>query len=134
MEALRASGARLAFVTPSNQFPLGGVMPLETRIQVIDWARANEAYVIEDDYCREFNYVSAPIPSLQSLDVHGRVIYLGTLSKVLSPALRMSYLVLPDALLDRWHELFANRYCAVPWLMQKEGPHESGHHEVTGRD
>lgn len=117
--ALDESGAALAFCTPSNQFPTGITMPLSCRIHAIEWARRERAYILEDDYCREFRYESRPIPSLQSLDNHDRVVYMGTLSKVLSPALRMSYLVLPPALLERWHETFANYYCPVPWLSQE---------------
>ena len=67
----------------------------------------------------ELTYTERPIPSLQSLDTRNRVIYMGTFSKVLSPALRMSYLVLPPQLLDRWREKFARHYCPVPWLSQK---------------
>lgn len=117
--SLYASGAKLVFCTPSNQFPLGMTMPLSMRVRLIKWAAERDGYILEDDYCREFRYTERPIPSLQSLDTRNRVIYMGTFSKVLSPALRMSYLVLPPQLLDRWREKFARHYCPVPWLSQK---------------
>jgi len=117
-EFLGASGAKLAFVTPSNQFPLGYIMPLATRLQVIGWAREHDSYVIEDDYCCEFRYGSNPVPSLQSLDPD-HVIYLGTMSKILTPAVRMSYLVLPPALAARWHEMRRHEFCSLPWLPQE---------------
>lgn len=119
VSSLYTSGAKLAFCTPSNQFPLGMTMPLPMRVRLIEWAAERDGYILEDDYCREFRYTERPIPSLQSLDTRNRVIYMGTFSKVLSPALRMSYLVLPPQLLDRWREKFARHYCPVPWLSQK---------------
>lgn len=117
-EALEQSGAKLVFCTPSNQFPTGDIMPLCMRLSTIAWAQEHDGYILEDDYCREFRYDSRPIPSLQSLDDHERVVYMGTFSKVLSPALRISYLVLPFPLLRRWRKAYANYYCPVPWLSQ----------------
>ncbi|PHK94864.1 GntR family transcriptional regulator, partial [Pseudoroseomonas rhizosphaerae] len=90
--------ARLAYVTPSHQFPLGGVMPAGRRRSLLAWARAAGAHVIEDDYDSEYRFDIAPIPPLQALDEAGRVIYLGTVSKTLSPTLRLGYLVVPAAL------------------------------------
>ncbi len=119
IDALHASKAKLLFCTPSNQFPIGLTMPLSMRVRLIEWAAAHDGYIFEDDYCREFRYGQRPIPSLQSLDTRNRVIYMGTFSKVLSPALRMSYAILPPQLLDRWREKFARHYCPVPWLSQK---------------
>lgn len=119
VSSLYTSGAKLAFCTPSNQFPLGMTMPLPMRVRLIEWTAERDGYILEDDYCREFRYTERPIPSLQSLDTRNRVIYMGTFSKVLSPALRMSYLILPPQLLDRWREKFARHYCPVPWLSQK---------------
>ncbi len=92
--------ARLAFVTPSHQFPLGGVMSAGRRRELLAWAGRTGAYVIEDDYDGEYRFDISPIPSLQSLDEAGRVIYLGTVSKTLSPALRLGYLVVPGTLSD----------------------------------
>lgn len=89
---------RLAYTTPSHQFPLGGVMSVGRRWELLVWAQQCDAYVIEDDYDSEYRYDIAPIPPLQSLDDEGRVIYLGTFSKTLSPTLRLGYLVLPRPL------------------------------------
>lgn len=90
--------ARLAYVTPSHQYPLGGVMPIGRRHQLLAWARKNDAYVIEDDYDSEYRYDTKPIPPLQALEGSDNVIYLGTVSKTLSPTLRIGYLVVPGAL------------------------------------
>ena len=90
--------ARLVFVTPSNQFPSGGALPFSRRLALLQWGRDHEALIIEDDYDGELRYDSRPLAALQGLDEDGRVIYLGTFSKVLFPALRLSYVVLPPAL------------------------------------
>lgn len=92
--------ARLLFVTPSNQFPRGGSMPLARRLALLQWAHAHEALIIEDDYDGELRYDGRPLAALQGLDEEGRVVYLGTFSKVLFPALRLAYVVLPPALVD----------------------------------
>ena len=119
IDAFETSGARLAYTTPSNQFPLGLVMAKETRFRLIEWAFSNDAYIIEDDYCYEFNYRTQPLPALQTLDTRERVVYMGTFSKSLSPALRVNYLVLPYPLLERWKDVFSNAYPAAPWLIQE---------------
>lgn len=93
------SRARFAFVTPSNQFPRGGAMPLGRRLALLRWAKANDALVLEDDYDGELRYSGHPLAALQGLDRDGRVVYLGTFSKVLFPALRLGYVVLPLTLL-----------------------------------
>lgn len=89
---------RLAYVTPSHQFPLGGVLPIGRRLDLLQWARRHAAWIIEDDYDGEFRYGQRPIDALQSIDADGRVIYIGTVSKALSPQLRLGYLVLPPEL------------------------------------
>jgi len=93
------SQARFAFVTPSNQFPKGGTMPLERRLALLQWAQEHEALILEDDYDGELRYSYHPLAALQGLDKDGRVVYLGTFSKVLFPALRLGYIVLPTILL-----------------------------------
>lgn len=90
--------ARLAFVTPSNQFPRGGTMSLPRRLALLQWAHDHKAYIIEDDYDSELRYDGHPLAALQGLDESGHVIYLGTFSKVLFPALRLGYIVLPPSL------------------------------------
>ncbi|MDR2106727.1 MAG: PLP-dependent aminotransferase family protein [Coriobacteriales bacterium] len=118
IDGLYHSHARLAYVTPSSQFPTGQILQQGARQRLLKWASTEDAYLIEDDYCREFRYTARPLPSLQSLDRDERVIYLGTFSKALAPALRMNYLVLPPDLLFQWHKLFENHYPEVPWLSQ----------------
>ncbi|VTR26165.1 transcriptional regulator [Actinobacillus pleuropneumoniae] len=98
LDRLEQSHAELVYVTPSHQFPTGTIMPYPERERLLEWANAKNAYIIEDDYDGEFRYQGKPIASLQGLDDNGRVIYAGTFSKVLTPALRMNYLVLPQAL------------------------------------
>ena len=96
----RAPRARVAYVSPSHQFPLGATMSLARRLALLEWAGNSGAWVLEDDYDSEFRYVGAPIPSLQGLDSRDRVIYLGTFSKTMFPALRLGYLIVPPALID----------------------------------
>lgn len=110
-----SAGARMACVTPCHQFPTGVIMPLARRLALLDWAVRTDAWIIEDDYVSEFRYEGRPIEAMQALDVSGRVIYVGTFSKVLYPALRLAYLVLPPALVDpviaaKWA---SDRYSAV---------------------
>ena len=103
---LRKSGAKVAYVTPSHQFPFGIVMPISRRMELIEWARQENGFIIEDDYDGEFRYQGKPIPSLQGLDNHGNVIYVGTFSKSLIPSIRLSYMVLPPSLLALYKEKF----------------------------
>jgi GntR family transcriptional regulator/MocR family aminotransferase len=93
-----APQARLAFVTPSHQFPLGVTMSMARRLSLLEWASAAGAWIVEDDYDSEFRYVGRPLAALQGIDWANRVIYLGTVSKVLFPALRLGYLVVPPDL------------------------------------
>jgi GntR family transcriptional regulator/MocR family aminotransferase len=105
----RGTAARAVYVTPSHQFPLGVTMSVSRRLQLLEWARKAGAWVVEDDYNSEYRYESQPVGALQGLDVDARVIYVGTFSKVLSPALRMGYLVVPEDL--------APRFRLVRWAM-----------------
>jgi GntR family transcriptional regulator / MocR family aminotransferase len=93
-----AREARLVHVTPSHQYPLGSVMSLSRRLALLEWAERRGAFVVEDDYDGEFRFQGRPLAPLQALDRGGRVIYLGTFSKVMFPALRLGYLVLPPSL------------------------------------
>ncbi|MEK5061454.1 GntR family transcriptional regulator [Paenibacillus sp. FSL H7-0326] len=100
------SDVKAVYVTPSHQYPTGTIMPVSRRLDLINWARETDGYIIEDDYDSEFRYESKPIPSLQSLDCYGNVIYLGTFAKSLIPSLRITYLVLPSKLLSIYKEKF----------------------------
>jgi GntR family transcriptional regulator/MocR family aminotransferase len=106
----RAPRARLAIVTPSHQCPLGVTLSLPRRLELLAWAAKTRAWIVEDDYDSEFRYLGRPLPALKSLDDTGRVLYAGSFSKVLSPGLRLGYLVMPMSAVDRFHraaELFA---------------------------
>jgi GntR family transcriptional regulator/MocR family aminotransferase len=91
-------GARIAFVTPSHQFPTGAILPLARRLALVDWARRTDALVVEDDYDGEFRYEDQALQSLQGLDTEGRVIYLGTFSRTVFASLRLGYLIVPKSL------------------------------------
>jgi GntR family transcriptional regulator/MocR family aminotransferase len=92
--------ARLVYVTPSHQYPLGVTMSLARRLGLLEWARQKDAFIIEDDYNSEYRYAGRPLPSLQGLDRDGRVIYVGTFSKTIFPALRLGYLVVLTDLIE----------------------------------
>ena len=91
--------ARIAFVTPSHQLPTGAILPLKRRLALLEWAKRADAVVIEDDYDGEFRYEGQPVESMQGLDADGRVIYLGTFSRTIFPALRLGYLIAPKSLM-----------------------------------
>jgi GntR family transcriptional regulator/MocR family aminotransferase len=92
--------AKMAFLTPSHQYPLGMTMSLERRKKWLAWAESNSAWIIEDDFDSEFRYAGRPEPAMQGLDQSGRVIYLGTFSKTLLPSLRLGFVVLPECLVQ----------------------------------
>lgn len=98
--ALSALGPRVraAYVTPSHQYPLGVSMTAARRLALLEWAERSGAWLLEDDYDSEYRYVSRPLGALQGIDTHGRVIYVGTFSKVLFPSIRVGYLVVPPSL------------------------------------
>ena len=100
VHALPRRGVRLVHVTPSHQFPSGAVLSLERRIALLDYAAQRDCWIVEDDYDGEFRYDGVAIPALRSLDVRGRVLYVGSFSKVLFPGLRLGYLVCPRGLRD----------------------------------
>lgn len=105
VEALRKSRARAAYVMPSHQYPTGIVMPIGRRMELLRWAEEKEdRYLIEDDYDSEFRYRGKPIPSLQASDRAGKVIYMGTFSKSIAPAIRVGYMVLPERLLEAYRK------------------------------
>lgn len=111
--------ARLALIAPSHQYPLGITMSLERRMAVLDWVRRVDGFIIEDDYDGEYRYDTAPLPALASLDPDGnRVLYVGTLSKVLCPSLRLGFLIVPQALVEAASQVRAALDRGVPTLIQ----------------
>lgn len=120
IQNLLKSQANIVCVTPSHQFPTGNIMPVNRRIQLLNWAHEkDERYIIEDDYDSEFKYGGKPIPSLQGLDMGRKVIYIGAFSKSLTPALRISYMVMPEILLEEYKEKLNFYICPVPTIEQK---------------
>jgi GntR family transcriptional regulator/MocR family aminotransferase len=100
--------ASLVFVTPSHQFPTGAILPLARRLELLDWARRKNSVIVEDDYDGEFHYEGRPLESLQGLDTEGRIVYLGTFSRTVFPALRIGYVIVPKSL--------APAFTAAKWL------------------
>lgn len=119
VEALTGSGAEIAYVMPSHQYPLGIVMPIQRRMELLRWAARGERYIIEDDYDSEFRYKGKPIPALQGFDGNGTVIYLGTFSRSIAPAIRMSYMVLPEKLLRLYQREYQFLSSTVPKVDQR---------------
>ena len=103
---LKKSKADIAFVMPSHQYPLGIIMPIKRRMELLKWAEEEAGrYIIEDDYDSELKFTGKPIPSLQGIDTAGKVAYIGTFSRSIAPSVRIAYLVLPPALLQRYQTL-----------------------------
>ena len=120
IEAVRRENADILYVMPSHQFPLGTVMPLKQRLELLKWASEKEGrYLIEDDHDSEYRYKGKPIPSLQSIDHEEKVIYLGTFSKSIAPSLRISYMVLPQHLLKNYQN-FCGFYSTTVSKIQQE--------------
>ena len=111
----RCPRARLAYVTPAHQFPLGGVMTIDRRLALLDWARRSRALIFEDDYDSEYRYSGLPIPALQGLDRTGAVVYSGSFSKMLFPTLRLGYLAVSPELVDKFAaaRLIMDRHSSV---------------------
>lgn len=119
-DALAKSGAGVAYVTPSHQFPTGAAMPAGRRTELLRWAyAAPHRYLIEDDYDSEFRYASRPIPAMQGMDTGGRVVYTGTFSRTLAPSIRAAYLILPESLLDVYKARFAHGASTVSRFEQQ---------------
>lgn len=119
LEELEISKAKLVYITPSHQYPMGVVMPISNRQKLLQWAQDVDGLIIEDDYDSELSYENRPIPSLQGLDNKDRVVYLGTFSKSLSPAIRVSYMVLPNHLLPLYKNHFESEFQRVCLSVQK---------------
>jgi GntR family transcriptional regulator/MocR family aminotransferase len=114
-----ADAPLLVYVTPSHQFPLAMRLPITRRIALLEWARANKSLIIEDDYDSEFRFDAPPIPALAGLDQDGCVAYIGTFSKVLTPALRLGYLLAPPPLRSRVAQLKSLSDLHPPWPVQR---------------
>ena len=118
-EAITGFGINVLHVTPSHHFPLGIVMPVSRRQELLWWANSREdRYIIEDDYDSEFRYTGKPIPTLQSMDNNGKVIYINTFTKSLAPSMRISYMVLPKQLCGRFTARLGFYSCTVPVFEQ----------------
>ena len=117
--AALAPRATLALVTPTHQFPFGTTLPAYRRLELLDWAQRQHAFIVEDDYDCEFHHRGAPPPALKSMDRYERVLYVGSFSKVLFPGLRLGYLVVPDTLTERFTR-FAHAAQPAPSLMMQK--------------
>lgn len=102
---LKKSNAKLLYISPSHQYPLGTIMPVNKRMELLDWAYKNKGLIIEDDYDAIIRYGGMPIPCLQGIDKNNCVIYLGSFSKVLLPSLRISYMIIPKNLLNKYNKI-----------------------------
>lgn len=119
IKSLYKTDAEIVYVTPSHQYPIGIVMPIKRRLELLEWANQNEnRYIIEDDHDSEFRYKGKPIPALQGLDENDKVIYLGTFSRAIAPAIRVAYVVMPQALLNTYINRFSYYSCTVSRLDQ----------------
>lgn len=107
IDALSLSDANVLHITPSHHFPLGIVTPVKKRNEILNWAYNTNSYIIEDDYDSEFRYTGRPVPALQSLDKGQKVIYLNTFAKNIAPSLRISYMVLPEDLAEKYQNEFS---------------------------
>lgn len=119
LRSLEMSGAQILHTSPNHQFPTGAVTPIGRRQSLLRWAEAREGrYIIEDDYDSEFRFTLRPIPTLQSIDRAGRVIYVNTFSRTLAPSLRISYMVLPKSLTERYRAQLGFYSSTVPAMEQ----------------
>lgn len=118
LDQLKKKDIQAVYITPSHQFPLGAVMPIQARMELLKLAEEQDFYVIEDDYDSVFRYEAKAVPSLQGLDKNGRVVYLGGLSKILSPSIRIAYMVLPAVLKNKYDMYFSEYHNTVPTILQ----------------
>ena len=119
VEELKRSEAKAVYLTPSHQFPTGVVMPIKRRKEILGWASEDkDRYIIEDDHDSEFRYKGLPIPPLKAIDTENKVVYLGTFSRTIAPAIRIGFMVLPDGLLKVYRKKLAFLACTVPRIDQ----------------
>ncbi len=119
LDELKQSNSKLVYITPSHQYPTGVSIGISNRLKLLEWAKNEDGLIIEDDYDSELTYSNRPIPSLQGLDKFDRVVYLGTFAKSLSPALRVSYMVLPNHLLALYKKSYDAHFARVSLTTQK---------------
>lgn len=119
VKELKESGAQVVHISPAHHFPTGRVMPIKRRQELLRWASEETGrYIIEDDYDSEFRFNGRPIPTMQSIDQNGCVIYMNTFSKTISPSIRISYLVLPRHLMRKYEQELSFYSCTVPSFEQ----------------
>lgn len=118
LAALTASGATVAHLSPSHHYPTGLVTPIARRQALLRWAEEVDGFIIEDDYDSEFRFTGRPLPTLQSIDCSGRVLYMNTFSQTISPSMRVGFVVLPPRLLERYRRELDFYACTVPALEQ----------------
>lgn len=115
IDELEASSASIAYIMPSHHYPTGIVMPISRRKEILDWAKdSDERYIIEDDFDSEFRYKGKPIPAMQGMDYADRVIYIGTFSRNIAPSIRVSFMVLPKSLMEKYEREAGFLSCSVP--------------------
>jgi len=119
IDELKKSNSKIVYITPSHQYPTGVTIPISNRLKLLKWAKNVDGIIIEDDYDSELTYQNRPIPSLQGLDNDNTVVYLGTFAKSLSPALRVSYMILPLYLVDKFKNLYDAKFPKVSLTTQK---------------
>ncbi len=119
IDTLKGTDAQLVYITPSHQYPTGVAMPIANRLALLEYIHSIDGLIIEDDYDSELSYTNRPIPSLQGLDSYDCVVYMGTFSKSLSPAIRVSYMLLPQHLLSHYHDSFDAHFAKVSLMTQK---------------
>ena len=119
LEPLYASGATAAHLSPAHHYPTGIVTPIARRHALLRWAEETDGVIIEDDYDSEFRFIGRPIPTLQSIDARGRVIYINTFSQTISPSMRVGFMVLPPRLLERCRRELGFYASTVPALEQQ---------------
>ena len=110
--------AQVLHISPSHHFPTGIITPLSRRQELLTWAQAGDRYIIEDDYDSEFRFAAHPMPTMQSLDAGQSVIYMNTFSKTLAPSIRISYMVLPPKLMEKFQQTLGFYSCTVPSFQQ----------------
>lgn len=118
LEHLAGKTVGAVYVTPSHQFPMGMVMPIQARMELLRMAQNKNFFIIEDDYDSDFRYTAKTIPAMQGLDRYGRVVYMGSVSKVLAPSVRLAYMVLPSELKNKYDMWFSEYHNTVPFVIQ----------------